>query len=72
MPNSKPTSSPNPGNFNPNPLADQLRRNNNNVPIATLWRQAIGRGHSTATLRPSRLRFSDDDDDDDESLKSKV
>ena len=31
---------------------DQLRRDNNNVPIATLWRQAIGRGHSRATLRP--------------------
>jgi len=30
---------------------DQLRRDNNNVPIATLWRQAIGRGHSRATLR---------------------
>ena len=31
--------------------ADQLRRDNNNVPIWTLWRQAIGRGHSRATLR---------------------
>ena len=30
---------------------DQLRRHNNNVPTATLWRQAIGRGHSRATLR---------------------
>ena len=30
---------------------DQLRRDNNNVPIATLWRQAIGRGHSRLTLR---------------------
>jgi len=30
---------------------DQLRRDNNNVPIATLWRQVIGRGHSKATLR---------------------
>jgi len=30
---------------------DQLRRDNSNVPIATLWRQAIGRGHSRATLR---------------------
>ena len=30
---------------------DQLCRVNNNVPIATLWRQAIGRGHSRATLR---------------------
>jgi len=30
---------------------DQLRRDNNNVPIATLWRQANGRGHSRATLR---------------------
>jgi len=30
---------------------DQLRRDNNTVPIATLWRQAIGRGHSRATLR---------------------
>ena len=30
---------------------DQLRRDNNNVPIATLWRQATGRGHSRATLR---------------------
>jgi len=31
---------------------DQLRRDNNNAPIATLWRQAIGRGHSRATPRP--------------------
>ena len=30
---------------------DQLCRVNNNVLIATLWRQAIGRGHSRATLR---------------------
>ena len=30
---------------------DQLRGDNNNVPAATLWRQAIGRGHSRATLR---------------------
>jgi len=30
---------------------DQLRRDNNNVPAATLWRQAIGRGHSRTTLR---------------------
>ena len=30
---------------------DQLRRDNNNVPIATLWRQAIGHGHSRAMLR---------------------
>jgi len=32
---------------------DQLRRDDNfySVPIATLWRQAIGRGHSRATLR---------------------
>ena len=30
---------------------NQLRRDNNNVPIATLWRQATGRGHSRATLR---------------------
>jgi len=30
---------------------DQLRRDNNNVPAATLWRQAIGRGHPRATLR---------------------
>jgi len=30
---------------------DQLCRDNNNVPTATLWRQAIGRGHSRATLR---------------------
>jgi len=30
---------------------DQLHRDNNNAPIATLWRQAIGRGHSRATLR---------------------
>jgi len=33
---------------------NQLRRNNNfnnNAPIATLWRQAIGRGHSRATLQ---------------------
>ena len=32
-------------------VPDQLRRDNNNVPIATLWRQAVGRGHSRATLR---------------------
>jgi len=30
---------------------DQLCRDNYNVLIATLWRQAIGRGHSRATLR---------------------
>ena len=30
---------------------NQLCRNNNNVPIATLWRQAIGRGHSRTMLR---------------------
>jgi len=30
---------------------DQLCRDNNNVPIATLWRQAIGRGHSRVTPR---------------------
>jgi len=30
---------------------DQLHRDNNNVPAATLRRQAIGRGHSRATLR---------------------
>ena len=36
--------------LNLHPNADQLRRDNNNVPIATLWRQAIGRGHSRATL----------------------
>jgi len=30
---------------------DQLRRENYNVPTATPWRQAIGRGHSRATLR---------------------
>jgi len=29
---------------------DQLRRDNNNVPTATLRRQAVGRGHSRATL----------------------
>ena len=29
---------------------DQLCHDNNNVPIATLWRQAIGRGHSRTTL----------------------
>jgi len=41
---------------------DKLRRDNNNVPFATLWRQAIGRGHSRATLRsrPTRLRRNDD------------
>ena len=27
---------------------DQLRRDNYSAPIATLWRQAIGRGHSRA------------------------
>jgi len=37
---------------------DQLRRDNNNVPNATLWRQAIGRGQVTRERRygPSRLR----------------
>jgi len=30
---------------------DQLHRDNNNVPTATLWRQATGSGHSRATLR---------------------
>ena len=30
---------------------DQLCCYNNNVPTATLWRQAIGRGHSRATLQ---------------------
>ena len=41
---------------------DQLRRDNNNVPIATLWRQAIGRGHSRATLRSDpTTRYNDDD-----------
>jgi len=43
---------------------DQLRRDNNNVPTATLWRQAIGRGHSRATLRSEpTIRVNDDDDD---------
>ena len=43
---------------------DQLHRDNNNVPIATLWRQAIGRGHSRATLRSEpTIRVNDDDDD---------
>ena len=43
---------------------DQLCRDNDNVPIATLQRQAIGRGHSRATLRSEpRLRVNDDDDD---------
>ena len=42
---------------------DQLRRDNNNVPIATPWRQAtcIGRGHSERRYSPSRLRVNDDD-----------
>jgi len=41
---------------------DQLRRDNNSVPIATLWRQAIGRGHSRATLRSDpTTRYNDDD-----------
>ena len=30
---------------------DQLCRDNNNTPTVTLWRQAIGRIHLTATLR---------------------
>ena len=30
---------------------DQLRRDSDNVPTATLWRQAVGRGHSRVTLR---------------------
>jgi len=37
---------------------DQLRRDKNNVPIATLWRQAIGRGHSRATLQSEPTRTS--------------
>ena len=42
-----------------------IRRDNNHVPIATLWRQAIGRGHSRATLRSQpTIRVNDDDDDD--------
>ena len=36
---------------------DQLRHDKNNVPTATLWRQAIGRGNSKAKL----LRINDDD-----------
>jgi len=40
---------------------DQLRRDNNNVPIATLWRQAIGRGTQERRYGPSRLRIKDDD-----------
>jgi len=35
---------------------DQLCHDNNNVPTATLWRQAIGRGHSRATLRSDERR----------------
>jgi len=35
----------------PNRPTDQLHRDNNSVPVATLWRQAIGRGHSRVTLR---------------------
>jgi len=42
---------------------DQFRRDNNNVPIATLWRQAIGRGHSRATLRSEPTIRVDGDDD---------
>ena len=37
---------------------DQLRRDNNNVPIATLWRQAVTRERRYG---PSRLRVNDDD-----------
>ena len=40
---------------------DQLRHDNNNVPTATLWSQAIGRGHSRVTGL-SRLRVNDDYD----------
>ena len=45
---------------------DQLRRDNNNVPIVTLWRQAIAMVAVTRERRygPSRLRVNDDDDDD--------
>ena len=39
------------GNVRQVDLVQNIRRDNNNVPIATLWRQAIGRGHSRATLR---------------------
>jgi len=43
---------------------DQLRRDNNNVLIAILWRQAIGRGLTRERrYDPSRLRVNDDDDD---------
>ena len=46
---------------------DRLRRDNNNVPIVTLWRQAIAMVAVTRERRygPSRLRVNDDDDDDD-------
>jgi len=30
---------------------DQLHRNDNNIPAATLWRRIVGRGHPGATLR---------------------
>jgi len=37
---------------------DQLRRDNNNIPTATLWRQAVGWGHSTATLQSLQADFA--------------
>jgi len=36
---------------------DQLRRDNN-IPTATLWRQAVGWGHSTATLQSLQADFA--------------
>ena len=45
---------------------DQLRRDNYNVPIATLWKQASLLVAVTRERRygPSRLRVNDDDDAD--------
>jgi len=44
---------------------DQLLRDNNNVPIATLWRQPLVAVTRERRYGPSRLRADDDDDDDD-------
>ena len=50
---------------------DQIRRDNNNIPPADLWRRStIVRGDSGVTLRPCRLRVNDDDDVDNRSYCS--
>jgi len=40
----------------------QLRRDNSNISVMTIWRSAVGRGHSAATLRSSlTTRVKEDD-----------